>query len=94
MTDEPRSNKPPESNALAYWAIIGTSALLCFAWLLTGSLMLTLTIIALGLLHLARHFPEAEQFVQSDPVLIWLRRMSPLIVIGIATLVLATRYLR
>jgi len=94
MTDEPQSNKPPEGNALAYWAIIGTTMLLCFAWLLTGSLMLTLAIIGLGLLHLARHFPEAEQFVQADPVLVWLRRMSPLIIIGIATLVLATRYLR
>ncbi|HMQ31768.1 MAG TPA: hypothetical protein PKD53_13660 [Chloroflexaceae bacterium] len=84
----------PEGNSSAYMAIIGTSALLCFAWLLTGSLMLTLFIIALGLLHLARHFPEAEAFVAADPVLVWLRRASPLIIIGIATLVLAVRYLR
>ena len=75
-------------------AIIGMSALLCLAWLLTGSLMLTLVIIALGLLHLARHFPDAEAFVAADPVLRWLRRAAPLIIIGIATLILAVRYLR
>lgn len=84
----------PTGNSYAYWAIIGMSALLCFAWLLTGSLMLTLVIIALGLLHLARHFPEAEAFVASDPVLLWLRRASPAIILGIATLILAVRYLR
>lgn len=89
-----RRPNAPEGNSDAYMAIIGMSALLCFAWLLTGSLMLTLFIIALGLLHLARHFPEAEAFVAADPVLTWLRRASPLIVIGIATLVLAVRYLR
>jgi hypothetical protein len=87
-------NKSPTGNPMAYWAIVGTSALLCFAWLLTGSLILTLIIIALGMLHLARHFPEAEALVARDPVLIWLRRFSPLIIICIATLVLATRYLR
>lgn len=94
MADQPNEEQPPTSNHLAYWAIIGTTTLLCFAWLLTGSLMLTLVIIVLGLLHLARHFPEAEAFVSSDPILVWLRRFSPLIIICIATLLLATRYLR
>lgn len=94
MDDESKGPKAPTGNPLAYWAIIGTSALLCFAWLLTGSLMLTLMIIALGMLHLARHFPEAEAFVAGDPLLVWLRRLSPLIIICIATLVLASRYLR
>lgn len=94
MADEPRGPKSPAGDPLAYWAIIGTSILLCFAWLLTGSLMLTLIIIALGMLHLARHFPEAEGFVAGDPLLLWLRRFSPLIIILIASLVLASRYLR
>lgn len=94
MDEQSKSRKPPENNALAYWAIIGTTTLLCFAWLLTGSLMLTLAIIVLGLLHLARHFPEAEAFVAADPLLVWLRRLSPLIILCIATLVLATRHLR
>ena len=84
----------PEGANYPYWAIIGMSALLCFAWLLTGSLILTLMIIVLGLLHLARHFPEAEAFVTSDPGLVWLRRATPVIIIGIATLALAVRYLR
>ena len=91
MDDESKQPKSPSGNPLAYWAIIGISALLCFAWLLTGSLMLTLIIIALGMLHLARHFPEAEAFVSSDPLLVWLRRFSPLIILCIATLVLLIR---
>ena len=53
-----------------------------------------MVIIALGMLHLARHFPPAEAFVASDPTLVWLRRLSPLIILGIASLVLATRYWR
>jgi hypothetical protein len=92
--DEPQRSLPPEGNPAAYLGIVGISVLLCFAWLLTGSLMLTLMIIALGLLHLARHFPDAERFVASDPLLLWLRRMAPLIILGIATLVLAARSLR
>jgi CBS domain containing-hemolysin-like protein len=91
MDNEPKRPKSPTGEPLAYWAIIGTSVLLCFAWLLTGSLMLTLIIIALGMLHLARHFPEAEAFVASDPILLWLRRFSPLIIVCIATLVLVIR---
>jgi hypothetical protein len=85
--------QPPSANILPYFAIIGTSALLCFAWLLTGSLVLTLIIIVLGLLHLARYFPDAEQIVSADPILLWLRRFSPLIVIGIAGVILFVRYL-
>jgi hypothetical protein len=95
--DESGNKEPPKSpsgDPLAYMAIIGTTVLLCFAWLLTGSLMLTLIIIALGMLHLARHFPAAETFVARDPVLVWLRRFSPLIIICIASLVLGLRYLR
>jgi hypothetical protein len=91
MDNEPKRPKSPTGEPRAYWAIIGTSVLLCFAWLLTGSLMLTLIIIALGMLHLARHFPEAEAFVASDPILLWLRRFSPLIIVCIATLVLVIR---
>jgi hypothetical protein len=86
-------HQPPSANSLPYFAIIGTSALLCFAWLLTGSLVLTLIIIVLGLLHLARYFPDAEQIVSADPILLWLRRFSPLIVIGIAGVILLARYL-
>jgi hypothetical protein len=94
MEHEPKRPKSPTGEPLAYWAIIGTTALLCFAWLMTGSLMLTLIIISLGMLHLASHFPEAEAFVSSDPVLLWLRRFSPLIIVVIASLILAARYLR
>lgn len=92
--DEPQGAGPPEGNPAAYLGIVGVSVLLCFAWLLTGSLVLTLVIIALGLLHLARHFPEAERLVSADPLLLWLRRMAPLIILSIATLVLVARSLR
>lgn len=91
MNDSLEPTGAPEGNALPYLAIIGVTLLLCFAWLLTGSLVLTMAIILLGLLHLARYFPEAERFVQGDPLLIWLRRMAPLIILGIATLVWAVR---
>lgn len=94
MGDKPPDQKSPTGNPLPYWAIIGTSLLLCFAWLLTGSLMLTLIIIALGMLHLARHFPEAEAFVSADPILLALRRFSPLIILAITSIALAVRYLR
>jgi hypothetical protein len=96
MDDNGDKRRPgsPSGDPMAYLAIIGTTALLCFAWLLTGSLMLTLIIIALGMLHLARHFPAAEAFVASDPILVWLRRFSPLIILCIATLVLGLRYFR
>jgi hypothetical protein len=85
---------PPEGNARAYGAIIGVSALLCFAWVFTGSVMLTLLILVLGLLHLAQHFPEAEAVISADPLLVWVRRVSPLIILGIATLLLVVRYFR
>jgi hypothetical protein len=94
MADEPKRPKSPTGEPLAYWAIIGTTALLCFAWLMTGSLMLTLIIISLGMLHLARYFPEAEAFVASDPLLLWLRRFSPAIIVVIASALVAVRYLR
>ncbi len=86
--------RPPEGEPYAYLGIVGISALLCFAWLLTGSLVLTLLIIALGLLHLARHFPEAEAFVVQDPLLLQVRRFSPLIILFITTIAIAVRYLR
>lgn len=91
--DSQQPPTPPEANQAAYLGIVGISALLCFAWLLTGSLLLTLVIIVLGLLHLAKHFPDAEQFVAADPILLWLRRFSPLIILSITTLVVAARNL-
>jgi hypothetical protein len=87
------NSEQPSGNVLPYFAIIGTTALLCFAWLLTGSLVLTLIIIVLGLLQLARYFPDAEQIISADPILLWIRRYSPLIVLAIAGLALAIRYL-
>lgn len=77
---------PGDANR-TYLSIIGTTLLLCFAWLLTGSLVLTLMIIALGMLHLARYFPEAEAFISHDPLLVWLRRASPVIIIVITIIV-------
>ncbi|WP_322496438.1 hypothetical protein [Chloroflexus sp.] len=93
--DEPqRSNGPDMGNQLTYWSIVGITALLCFAWLLTGSLVLTLIIIVLGLLHLAQFFPDAEDFIRSDPILFALRRFSLPLVLVITVIALAMRYVR
>ena len=47
------------------------------------SLMLTMAIMVLGFLHLAQFFPAAEAIVTGDPILLWLRRSSFVIVLGI-----------
>lgn len=90
----PEPSPPPNGNPAVYMGIVGMSALLCFAWLLTGSAILTLMIIVLGSLHLAQYFPEAEQFVSRDPTLLVLRRFSALIVIVIFSLVMVASYIR
>ncbi|WP_298820622.1 hypothetical protein [Chloroflexus sp.] len=93
--DEPqRSNGPDMGNHLTYWSIVGITALLCFAWLLTGSLVLTLIIIVLGLLHLAQFFPDAEVFVRSDPILLGLRRFSLVLVLIITVIAVTIRFIR
>lgn len=84
--------EPSVDNAQIYYAIVGVSALLCFALLLTSSFWLTLAILMLGALHLARHFPDAEAFIAADPILIWLRRASPLIILGIFGAVMLIDY--
>lgn len=93
--DEPqRSNGPDMGNQLTYWSIVGITALLCFAWLLTGSLVLTLIIIVLGLLHLAQFFPDAEALIRADPILLALRRFSLPLVLVITVIALVMRYVR
>lgn len=90
----PEPPPAPEGNPAIYMGIVGMSALLCFAWLLTGSAILTLMIIVLGGLHLAQYFPEADQFIRGDPALLMLRRFSALIVIVIFSLVMVASYIR
>ncbi|OAN47248.1 hypothetical protein A6A03_00440 [Chloroflexus islandicus] len=93
--DEPqRSNGPDMGNQLTYWSIVGITALLCFAWLLTGSLVLTLIIIVLGLLHLAQFFPDAEALIRADPILLALRRFSLPLVLVLTVIALVMRYVR
>jgi Na+-transporting methylmalonyl-CoA/oxaloacetate decarboxylase gamma subunit len=75
-----------------YLTIIGVSVLLCFAFLLTGSFWLTAAVVVLGCLHIARHFPAAEEIVANDIALRWLRRLSPAIIVGIFLFMLASRY--
>ncbi|MEF3273561.1 MAG: hypothetical protein K6356_04050 [Chloroflexus sp.] len=94
MHEPPPSNGPDMSNQLTYWSIVGISALLCFAWLLTGSLMLTLIIIVLGLLHLAQFFPAAEAIVRADPILLGLRRFSLALVLIITVIAVTIRFIR
>ncbi len=94
MEEPQRSKEPNTGDHLTYWSIVGITALLCFAWLLTGSLMLTLIIIVLGLIHLAQFFPHADEIIRADPILLALRRYSLLLVIIIAGIAIAIRYLR
>jgi hypothetical protein len=86
--------EPPKDDRHIYATIIGLSALLCFALLLTGSFWLTVAIMAIGCLHAARYFPQVEEFITSDPLLVGLRRISPLIVLGIFGAVLLAQWLR
>ena len=57
-------------------AIIVMTLLLSAAWLLTGSLWLTVIIMVLGLLNMAPAFPDVEAVVREDAVLSGLRRWS------------------
>ncbi len=57
-----------------YLTIAGVAALRCFAFLMTNSFWLTLVVLLLGFLHIARYFPVAEQLVAGDAALRWRRR--------------------
>ena len=81
---EPHDPQSSETNeAPVYLSIIGLAALLCFAFMLTGSFWLTTVVLVLGCLHLAQYFPAADEIVQNDIALRWLRRLTPLIIFGI-----------
>ncbi len=84
-------DKPEPTDTSIYLTIIGVSALLMFAFLLTGSFWLTTIVMVLGCLHIARHFPAAEAIIENDIALKWLRRFSPLIVVAIFFFLLAVR---
>jgi hypothetical protein len=85
--------EPSSGNPHIYVAIGGVAALLCFALLLTSSIWLTMAVMLLGFLHLAQYFPSAEAIIADDPVLLWLRRISPLIILGIFGIVLVGNWL-
>jgi hypothetical protein len=53
-----------------------------------------MAVMMLGFLHLAQYFPSAEAIISEDPVLLWLRRVSPLIILSIFGIVLAGNWLR
>jgi hypothetical protein len=86
--------EPSTGDARIYYTIMGVSALLCFALLLTSSFWLTMAIMLLGGLHLAKHFPSAEAFIAAEPALVWLRRASPLIILCIFGAVMAINWFR
>jgi len=79
----------PKGDWTAYGTIISVSVLLCAAWLLTGSFWLTMAVMVLGMLHIAKDFPAFEEIIAEDPILLWLRKVSPLVIIGIFGFVLA-----
>ncbi len=81
---DPRNSQDNDANEMPiYLSIVGLAALLCFAFMLTGSFWMTMVVLVLGSLHLARYFPAADEIVQNDIALRWLRRMTPLIIFGI-----------
>lgn len=81
---DPRNSQGDEADEMPiYVSIVGLAALLCFAFMLTGSFWMTTVVLVLGCLHLARHFPAADEIVQNDIALRWLRRLTPLIIFGI-----------
>lgn len=81
---DPRNSQDNDANEMPiYLSIVGLTALLCFAFMMTGSFWMTTVVLILGCLHLARHFPVADEIVQNDIALRWLRRMTPLIIFGI-----------
>ncbi|MEN9936650.1 MAG: hypothetical protein RLZZ387_3229 [Chloroflexota bacterium] len=86
-------NSSGPSETPIYLTIIGVSALLVFAFLLTGSFWLTNVVMVLGCLHIARHFPSADAIVENDIALKYLRRFSPLIVVGIFLFMVASRFI-
>lgn len=65
-----------------------SSIVLCSVWLITESCWLTLVVMILKLLHLAKEVPAAEVVIVQSPLL-WLCRDSSLISMGIFSFVLA-----
>jgi hypothetical protein len=65
----------PESYA-PFTAIVVMTLLLSAAWLLTGSLWLTVIIMLLGILNMAPAFPDLDAAVRDDALLRGLRRWS------------------
>lgn len=87
-------DQQPEADWSGDGAIITLSIVLCGAWLFTGSVWLTIAVLVLGLLHGVGDFPAVEAVIASDPLLVWLRRVSPLIVPGIFGSVLVLNWMR
>jgi hypothetical protein len=87
-------DRQPKADWTGYGAIIVLSVVLCGAWLFTGNFWLTVAVLVLGLLHVARDFPAAEAVIADDPLLLWLRRVSPVIVLGIFVSVLLLNWMR
>ncbi|ABU57127.1 MULTISPECIES: hypothetical protein [Roseiflexus] len=81
---KPRDSQGNDADELPiYLSIIGLAALLCFAFMMTGSFWMTTVVLVLGCLHLARYFPAVDEIVQNDIALRWLRHLTPLIIFGI-----------
>lgn len=93
MVGELRMSGQPKADWTAYRTIIIVAIVLCAAWLITGSFWLTMAVIILELLHLAKEFPAAEAVIAQDPLLLGLRRAAPLIILGIFGFVLVNRFL-
>jgi hypothetical protein len=87
-------SRKPQADWTGYGAIILASITLCAAWLMSGSIWLTMAILMLGMLHIGKEFPAIEAVIAQDPLLVWLRRVSPLIVLGIFAMVMILHFVR
>lgn len=81
------------SPSAPFTAIVVMSLLLSAAWLLTGSLWLTVIIMLLGLLNMAPAFPDLEAAVRDDALLRGLQRWSLPLALLITALAAAARSL-
>jgi fucose permease len=86
--------EPPQNPLHVYIAIAGISALLCFAFVLTSSIWLTIAIVMLGIMQLGPFFPIVEEFIAADPLLLGVRRFSLLIIVLIFGIVWFGRWLQ
>lgn len=65
------------------WRVVAASIILPLGLLVTESLPLTLVILGLSAMILARANPELNELFEHDPLFYWAERMTHIVVLGI-----------